>query len=211
MSSDLRYKIPHAELKVSAIILAAGSSSRLGRPKQLVKYQGKSLVTHAIEQALSTSFQSVFVVLGAKSDLIRQEIGSFSVNIFLNERWEEGIGTSISEGIKYFQMVHPDSDGVVLMTCDQPFVTSELLESLLEKRQKTAKHLVASQYANSIGIPAFFSSSLFDELSRLNGNKGAKKVILKYPEETALINFPRGDFDVDTEEDVERLNNLNDK
>lgn len=204
-SSNFRHKIPFSKNQISAVILAAGNSSRLGRPKQLVRFQGKTLITHALEKALFAKFRSVFVVLGSNSDLIKKEIQFLPVNIFVNEKWEEGMGTSISEGIKYLETVHPNSEGVVLTTCDQPFLTSDLLKKLSDTYHKTNAPLVGSRYGETFGIPAFFSSKLFEELKNLKGEKGAKKILLKYRSEAAFVDFPNGDFDIDTAADIEKL------
>jgi len=210
VSSNFTHQIPFSKSKISAIVLAAGSSSRLGHPKQLVKFQGKTLIVHALEQALFAKFRSVFVVLGANEDLIKPVIRTLPINVILNKNWEKGMGSSISVGVKYLERVHPDSEGVVLMTCDQPFLTSDLLKKIVDKHQTTHANLVASRYEETIGIPAFFSSKLFEELKVLDGQKGAKNVLLKYCKEAGFIEFLKGEFDVDREEDIEKLKKMED-
>ena len=204
-SSTFRHKIPFSKNLVSAIVLAAGNSSRLGRPKQLVEFQGKTLIKHALEKALFAKFRSVFVVLGSDANLIKKEIQFLPVNILVNEKWEEGMGTSISEGIQYLETVHPYSEGVVLMACDQPFLTSDLLKELMITGQKTNAPAVACRYGESIGVPAFFSAKLFNELKGLKGGKGAKRILMKYRSEATFVDFPQGDFDIDTEADIVKL------
>ena len=114
------------------ILLAAGSSSRMGNPKQLLLYKGKSLLVHAADTAIAACLTPVIVVLGANRQLIEKElVNKEGLNIIFNSDWEEGMASSIRCGIKEALEIDPDLDGVIIMVCDQPYVDQQLLKNPL--------------------------------------------------------------------------------
>lgn len=196
--------------KSAIVILAAGTSSRLGSPKQLLSFKGKNLLRHSVDAALETGCQSVFVILGANIDIIRKELKDKPVIIVENTGWQEGIASSIRCGLENISNTILRPDCVIFMVCDQPYVTSSLLLSLLEKRQETGMPIVASSYDDKIGTPALFHKSFFPALMELTGDKGARKLISDNPEKVAAVSFPEGITDIDTASDYELLNKEND-
>ena len=184
------------------IILAAGSSSRLGKPKQNLIYDGQTLLQKAIETAISSVCRQVIVVLGANVDVIRPTIESKPVNIIYNADWEEGMASSIRLGITELQKI-PEIDSVLLMLCDQPFVETALLDQIIQTKSKNG--IVACAYNDTCGPPVLFDQKYFDELLLLKGQEGAKKLLLKYPDDIATILFPPGSIDIDTMEDFEKI------
>lgn len=191
--------------KPSILILAAGASSRLGQPKQLLKLGEKTLLTQICESALSIENQGIVVVLGANCEAIKPTINHLSVQIIFNEKWAEGMGSSISCGII---AVCQESDAVLLLLCDQPLVTAVVLEKLLEKWRSTDCSIIASQYGGSFGPPAIFTKKYFAELAALHGQQGAKKLMEEYRSELLLVDFPEGEMDIDTPEDWERMRDV---
>jgi molybdenum cofactor cytidylyltransferase len=189
----------------SVIILAAGQSSRLGQPKQLLSYKGKTLLQHSIENALRIEAQSVLVVLGASKDLIRKEITYPNISIVENPEWDSGIASSIKSGLRALRNTSPESDAILLMVCDQPFIDSGVLQRLLHAQKNTGRAIVGSSYDSTYGIPALFHSSLFPELMELSGDTGAKKLFDKYRTQSFFVPFHNGGIDIDTEEDYEKL------
>jgi molybdenum cofactor cytidylyltransferase len=185
------------------IILAAGSSSRLGKPKQNLVYKGQTLLQRAIATAATSVCRPVIVVLGANEEMIKPTIESDSVNIIHNPEWQEGMASSIGAGIKALQKIEPEAGAVILMLCDQPFVGAALLHQLVQK--KSDKGIVASGYNETIGAPVLFGAVYFDELLLLKGQEGAKKLLLKYPDDVIAVPFPLGGIDIDTMEDYEKL------
>jgi len=183
------------------IILAAGSSSRLGLPKQNLIYKGQTLLQRAIEAALATAYRPVITVLGANADVITPTISKKPARIIYNQDWEEGMASSIRLGISVMQKFNPETDAVILMLCDQPFVTTIVLNQL--NHVKSGKGIVASAYNETIGAPVLFDKIYFDELHSLKGHEGAKKLLLKYPDDVIAIPFPLGS--IDTVEDYDRL------
>ncbi len=191
--------------KFAIVILAAGTSARLGSPKQLLTYKGKNLLRHSVDEALETGCQSVFVVLGANTDLMRDELKDKPVIIVENKDWQEGMASSIRCGLENISKTILRPDCVIFMVCDQPHVNSSLLLNLLEKRNETGMPIVASSYNDKTGTPALFHKNFFPALMELTGDKGARKLIADNPDKVATVPFPEGIKDIDTKEDYESL------
>ncbi|MBC7401009.1 MAG: nucleotidyltransferase family protein, partial [Mucilaginibacter sp.] len=154
------------------IILAAGASSRMGFPKQTLLYKGRTLLEITIEAGLKSKCRPVTVVLGANSEKIEPGIKDYPINIIHNPDWETGMGSSIALAIKGIQN-DTSINQAVIMLCDQPFVTSRLIDSMLYKQQETNKRIIACNYKDTIGVPVLFNRALFDELIGLQGQEGA--------------------------------------
>lgn len=193
--------------EVGIVLLAAGSSSRLGQPKQLLPYKNKTLLLYSLEEALASNAQPVVVVLGAKADVLQNEISKHQVHIVINEQWQEGMASSIRRGINELNEFNPAIEGVILTVCDQPFMTTSLLNTLITAHQKTGKGIVACTYDNTFGPPVFFHHSLFAELLGLKGDLGARKIVQANIDNVEGIDFPEGVFDIDTVKDYEGLKN----
>jgi molybdenum cofactor cytidylyltransferase len=171
---------PGNNINTGLIILAAGSSSRLGSPKQLLPYQGTTLLQHSLQVATDAQVSSVVLVTGAYAEQIVNETDCKNVTVVVNKDWREGMATSIRCGLKAMIEIAPQIDHVILMLCDQPFVTSSLLNELVQTQQKTGKPIVASGYNGIAGAPALFHTSKFDELLQLKNDMGARGMIKKY-------------------------------
>ena len=187
------------------ILLAAGASSRLGRPKQLLLYQGKTLLQHGIQAAIDTGTKRIITVIGANANFLIKETANQSIEVILNEQWEEGMASSIRCGIHKLLETAPEINAVIIMVCDQPYVTTKLLKDLMKKYQETGKPIIASSYENNQGTPALFDKTIFASLLELKGDVGAKRIMKANPDLVALVNFPLGEIDIDTEEDYNRL------
>jgi len=189
----------------AVIILAAGKSARLGSPKQLLTYRCKSLLQHTVDTALESLASPVIVVLGSGKETIEKEIDQTQIFILENSNWESGMASSISCGINNLQTIAPDSEAVIMMVCDQPYVSAALLNDLMNKHKESGKAIIASSYEYTLGTPALFHKSLFSELSALEGESGAKSLIKKYHLQTASISFDQGSIDIDTRENYLNL------
>ena len=189
---------------IGAVILAAGESSRLGQPKQLVQFRGKSLVRRIVDAATEAGFSPITIVLGSDSKKIEDELAGTGVAIVKNENWRAGIGTSIRAGVQNLLSQAPNLEAIVLLVCDQPFVDARVIKGLIELRQKTNKSIVASAYSGTLGVPALFDGSCFQELLALGNDTGAKSVILSKREGVAEFHFPEGTIDIDTTADLEK-------
>ena len=186
------------KLRVGIVILAAGESSRLGQPKQLLPFRGKTLIEHVVDSALKSRLRPIIVVLGANAEQIRPKIFD-EVRIVENPHWKEGMASSIRCGI---EAIKSDIDAVILMLCDQPLITAEILNRLAENEDAS---LAAAEYDGTIGVPALFSREFFADLRNLQGKEGAKKILLA--NETRIVRIACGEaaMDVDTMADVQRL------
>ena len=187
------------------MLLAAGGSARLGKPKQLLVYNGKSLLQHTIEIIIASGIKPFIIVLGANADLLNPNIDNPDGIVVLNKNWEEGMATSINAGLTTLLEKYPTVGSVIFVTCDQPFVNKFLLNDLIFTHQQTGKSIVASSYDDALGVPALFNKIHFPELLQLKGDAGAKKIILQHIDELATVAFPKGKVDVDTVEDYENL------
>ena len=187
------------------VILAAGTSSRLGSPKQMLEYNGKTLLQHAIDTALATGCPKVMVVLGARADMLKLKLANQPIEILENKNWQEGMTSSIRYALQNITIAGFQPESIIFMVCDQPYVTSSLLMSLVEKSVETGLPIIASGYDDKAGTPAMFHKSMFPQLMDLKGDKGARALLAAQPEKVAIVPFPKGVTDIDTVADYELL------
>jgi molybdenum cofactor cytidylyltransferase len=208
---------------VGLIILAAGASTRMGTPKQLLTYRGRSFIRHITESAICASQRStersrrsqrfaiasvcqpIAVVLGANAEQIKPEISQLPVQIVENQQWAEGMSTSIRVGLEALLAMNPNLEAVAIALCDQPFVSSQILDRIVEAYHFTGKPIIASEYAGTLGVPVLFSHTLFSEIMALKSNEGAKQLIKRHIHEVFSIPFPEGSIDIDTPNDYEQF------
>jgi len=188
------------------VILAAGASTRLGRPKQLLPWQGKTLLQLAVQTALAITTQPV-VVTGANADQLVAGLNHNEVQIVFNPEWQQGIATSIRCGLQALLNRTPVPNHVIFMVCDQPFITTRLLLDLINEQQNSRRPIVASAYGDTLGIPALFDATMFPQLLDLQGDMGAKKIIQRYGDKVASVAFPEGKIDIDTQGEYQDLVN----
>lgn len=172
----------------AAIVLAAGASTRLGRPKQLLKLGGETLLERAVRVATDAACTPVIVVIHDAA--LIEPLQARGAQVLLNRRWYEGMSTSIHAGVR--RATGLKADGVVLMTCDQPAVTAVHLRALMASGAMTA-----SAYAGRRGVPAYIPAASFPELLQLSGDTGARELLRS----GATVDLPGGELDVDTEAD----------
>jgi molybdenum cofactor cytidylyltransferase len=190
----------------AAVILAAGGSSRFSQPKQLIRFRGRSLVRRIIDAAFEAGCSPVVVVIGSEDEKLQHELDRTGVVTVQNQKWERGIGSSIRCGIQGLISRSPDVEASLLLVCDQPAVDARVIQRLIALRETTGKSIIASSYANTLGVPALFTRSVFNELLSLGDSKGAKSIVLRSRERVASLSFPEGELDIDTFEDWEKLN-----
>jgi len=191
--------------KIGLIILAAGSATRMGRPKQLLSYQGRSLILHAVEVALASLCQPIIVVLGAYVEQIKPELMLKAVQVVENSQWQEGMSSSIRAGISMLLKTNSKLDAVIISLADQPLVSPQIFNQLIQSYQETQKVIIASKYNETTGVPALFSNALFPELMQLEGDKGAKALIQKYIDTGLILLIPEAAIDIDTPDDYKQL------
>jgi len=193
-------------MTVAAIVLAAGASRRLGQPKQLVGIAGEFLIERSLRLAREAGAAPVIAVLGANYAPICAAVLFHDAIPVFNERWQEGISSSIQAGLRELDVRVPDSRAVLILACDQPHLTAEHLHALIDAfdRQATPS-IAASAYADTVGIPAIFPRVAFPELHALGGDRGARSLLQKPKYPVVSVTFTGGEIDIDTPSDLDKL------
>lgn len=180
----------------------------MGKPKQLLIYQGKTLIEHAVDEAIAASLSPVIVVTGSEADAVSALLGNKSVTIVRNEDWQEGMGTGIAEGIQTSLLKQDTLQTLIVAVCDQPFVSAMLFQDMIAKQKESKKGIVACAYANTLGTPVLFTAKYFEALQELDGADGAKRMVKEHADDVAAITFEKGMIDIDTEEDYRNLQQM---
>jgi molybdenum cofactor cytidylyltransferase len=193
------------KINTSIVILAAGESSRLGQPKQLLRYNEKFLLQHIVDESCRSTADKILVVLGAFAVDIERCIDFGEVTVVHNQYWKTGMSTSIVSGLAEMLKINPLLESVIFVLCDQPQVTSELLNEILAKHFETGAEIVSCNYGNTSGPPVLFHKNLFQYLKELKGDVGAKSVMMRYSEKVSEVLFSEGRLDIDTLADYQKL------
>lgn len=187
---------------LAGVVLAAGRSTRLGEPKQLVKLLGKPLVCRAVETASAVCGAGVIVVTGDSADRVERVLAEYPVMVARNEHWESGLAGSIATGVK--GLMGLSFDAVLVMLCDQPHVDKQDIARLAAVWQNAPTRPAAAAYGDRIGVPAIFPARYLDRLSSLEGDQGAQ-ALLNEDQNASRLDMVSAGFDVDTPEDLEKL------
>lgn len=191
--------------RTAILILAAGQSKRLGEPKQLLPYKKTTLLSHAIELVKPIERSDVFVVIGAHFSEIFQSLRGEKATIIKNNNWEDGMGSSLSKGITFIQK-KGKFDRVLVTLSDLPLVTTEHYRDLISLSETSRKRIILTEYEDNVtGVPSIFDRSLFNELSLLVDDEGAKPVIKKYKKEVLKMTSKTPYFDIDTKDAYNKL------
>lgn len=191
------------ESSVAVVVLAAGASRRMGRPKQLLPFQGTTLVRHAVGRALDSDCRPVVVVLGCRWREIARDLQGLAIEIALNPDWQRGMSTSIRTGLEDLQQRSAPPSAIIFMTCDQPAVNGELLDRLADLHLRQGAELAACRYKGSLAVPALFGASFYAQLTALQGDEGARSILRRNGSHVEAVEFPQGEFDIDRPEDLE--------
>ncbi len=186
---------------VAGVILAAGGSSRLGAPKQLVQIDGSSLLARAARALTGSQCTDRAVVLGAHRAALSAEIAGTGLDVIANDDWSSGMASSVRAAVRWASAL--PCNGLLLMVCDQPHLTAAHLDALIA-RFNTERRTIGSAYAGTIGVPAIFERARFPELAALEGDRGARALL----RDAASIDWPDGAIDVDTAADLARIRGL---
>jgi molybdenum cofactor cytidylyltransferase len=187
------------------LLLAAGSSSRMGKAKMLLPFRNKTLLQHIIDETKSIANAELLVVTGCYHSLLKEILEQQQVAFVQNENWEKGMGNSIQKGMQHIMQHFPEATAVLILVCDQPHISSGLIEKMIAKKKQTGKNIIACAYHGTTGIPVLFDKKYFPLLYSLDGLQGAKKIVQQFAADTATVDFPEGTFDIDTPGDYERL------
>lgn len=192
--------------KVAILLLAAGNSSRLGQPKQLLKWKSSNLLQHAIDAVKKVQLNSVILVLGANYQEIISEINTNSIHVVNNKTWQKGLGNSIAVGVNYIKKVFPETEAILISLADQPLITETYLSKMISEFNIEKKQIIATAYKNNrLGVPALFDKEYFEELMQLNNDEGAKHIIKKHQQVVRFKEASQMFSDIDTLESYKML------
>jgi molybdenum cofactor cytidylyltransferase len=197
---------PTRPFRFGTIILAAGASSRMGTPKQLLELDGQPLLVRAVEAALASPAWPVVVVLGASAESIRPVLAPFPVLVTENPAWAEGMAASLRAGITTLQQFSRHLDAALVALCDQPAFSAATISALVTAQQSTGRGIVAARYAGRHGAPALFLRQHFPTLGSLTGEEGARALLNGDPAQVAGVDLPELALDLDTPADVAAVN-----
>lgn len=187
----------------AAIVLAAGLSRRMGRPKLLLDLRGKPVIRHTTECLLAAGLKQVLVVVGPEHEAIGKALGGLDVQLVVNPTPEAGQGSSVSAGIR---ALPPATEAALIALGDQPDLSTDVIKRLLEALKSPGKHIAAPRYADGLGNPVLFAAAVFTELLVLPGDRGARSVVEKDPSRLAVVDVASPmPSDLDTPEDYLRL------
>jgi molybdenum cofactor cytidylyltransferase len=195
--------------KIAVLVLAAGKSSRMKSIKQLEKVNNQTLLDITIEKIQVLLFDSIFCVLGANADRIRNEISSRDIIFIDNEDYENGLSSSIVSGLQYFKNHQLNFDSIFILLADQPAIEVSYLESMISISKEHKNNIIASNYGNKLGVPAIFPAIYFNDLLLIKGDKGAKAFINQRRTEVIHPKTPTNLIDIDTKEDLNDFRDLN--
>lgn len=189
---------------VSGVILAAGRSARLGRPKQLLPLAGRPLLAHVVAHALASTLDETILVLGHEASRIAAAIGEAGQRTVVNPAYAAGQSTSVRAGLA---ALAPEASAALFLLGDQPAVTPDIVDTLLAAYRTDPAPIVVPSYGGQRGNPVLFDRQLFPELEQVTGDEGARAVVRAHVTDVRLVPVP-GDAppqDVDTEADYARL------
>lgn len=190
--------------RVAIIILAAGASKRMGTPKQALPWGNTSLIGHAVQTALKVHATEVAVVLGAHYSYLNSEIKQYRITILNNKDWEMGLGSSIARGVRYLTNIESNVDGVLILLADQPFISSDFLESMILNFEPNKNQIITTLYEEgNQGVPVLFDTLYFDELLQLQDDSGAKHLLKKYKSQVKALIPSIKNVDLDTKEEYQ--------
>jgi molybdenum cofactor cytidylyltransferase len=188
---------------LAAIILAAGAATRMGRPKQLLPYRGRTFLEHAIQQAMEAAFHPVLVVVGAHAQAVSAALGAQPVLIVRNDAWQGGMGSSIAAGVRRLETC--GAAGAAVLLADQPLVTSSHLLAMTAVFNAGACDIVAAEYGGVLGVPALFRRVTFSALTALPPGAGARQLLRSGEFQAAAYPLPEAAVDIDTPQDLAAL------
>ncbi|WP_276166811.1 nucleotidyltransferase family protein [Zobellia alginiliquefaciens] len=190
--------------RIAIIILAAGASSRMGEPKQLLPWKNSTLLGHVVQTAQSSKAIEVVAILGANAGRIKTTVKE-DVVFVENAHWSSGLGTSIVTGVEWLLNSDIEWEGILVMLADQPLIDVMYLNSLMDISENNTEKIVASAYKNAVGVPAIFPRTYVSSLLKLNEDFGAKHLLQQEQDNVITVTADHRISDIDTKEDYEQL------
>jgi len=188
-------------LRFGAIVLAAGASTRMREPKQLLPITGQPLIVRTVEAALASAAWPVVVVVGAHAEKIRPLLARYPVLVAENAAWVEGMASSLRTGVATLQQFSRSLNAALVALCDQPAFSAQIIAQLVSAQRQTGRSIVAAHYNGRNGAPALFLRQHFAALATLTGEAGARDLLNAAPEKIASVDLPEMAADLDTPAD----------
>lgn len=192
-------------INIPHVLLAAGTSKRMGKPKQLLLWANKSLIQFQIENILKTT-KKLYVILGAYAELIEPHLIKYEIEVIQFKKWKKGMGDSLAFGIRHIEKSNQNLDGVLISLIDQPLVLPSHYLKMRKKFEKGRKQIIASESnLGWVGVPILFDVCYFEQILSLSGEKGAKIILKKNMDSATLVNAGDKLIDMDTPEIYQKL------
>jgi len=188
--------------KLSSVVLAAGGSTRFGALKQLLEYNGQSLLKRIVTIASQALNNRVIVVHGPKATKCQREVSNLDVINIVNSNWEKGFSTSLAISV---ESLPTNCEAVLVLLCDQPLIENDHIEQLVTLWLENPEKIIASSYAETTGVPVIIPKQYFPDIFTLKGDEGAKTILARYSDNMEAIPVPEAEFDIDTKEDFTQL------
>jgi len=192
------------ENETAILILAAGSSKRLGTPKQLLPYKEGTLLQDTISKLSDLQNQNIYVVLGAYYERIKTTIEHLPITIVKNSDWESGLGSSIAASISHIYRVKGIKK-VLITLADLPLFETSNYQALLDTHLRNSLGITLTTYTNNSGVPVIFNSNYFESLKKLSGDEGAKSILIQNKNDVGHYKANIAYFDIDTMDDYLEL------
>jgi molybdenum cofactor cytidylyltransferase len=190
------------------LLLAAGSSSRMGKPKMLQLYNNKTLLQHIIDETAKINNAALLVLTGCHHNLLQKILERQQTAFVQHEQWQSGMGSSIQKGALHIMEQYPGAENIIILVCDQPHISSDLFQQMIKAKETTCKGIIACGYAGTAGTPVLFDKKYLSTLSILEGQHGAKQLLKQFEGDTSIISFPLGVVDIDTPDDYAKLTGI---
>ncbi|MEL7022017.1 MAG: nucleotidyltransferase family protein [Bacteroidota bacterium] len=189
------------------VLLAAGQARRMGQPKQLLDIDGEPLVVHTARKLLSIAPAiPIITVLGASAAAVRTVLRTLEMELIFHPQFANGMGTSIAAAVGHLsQQSRRLPDALLISVCDQPYLTTEVLETLIAAHRAQPEQIIVARYAVGYGVPVILPRRLFSVLQNMDGDKGARTLLRERTDELVFVDFERGHEDLDTPADYARF------
>ena len=189
-------------MKIAGLILAAGGSSRMKESKQLLPWGEHSLLENVIQTAQNSKLDALYLVLGAASEKIKEQINLTGLQVVENKQWKDGLGTSIANGVDFLSK-DMAVDGCLILLADQPFISPEYINKMIDAY--TVDVITASDYNGKAGVPCLFPRRFFPQLVSLSGDRGAGKLLNALEAKVECLKAPVDLRDIDTPEAYQKF------
>lgn len=192
-------------MKIAILILAAGESKRMNGIKQLLPWKNTTLLGNAIEQAIQSNGNAVYVVLGANANQIAPTIAHYNIQTIENKNWKNGLGNSIAAGVHFLKENQLHYDAILITLADQPLLNADYYNLLIDNYFQNKAKIIASETNKSPSVPAIFDAEYFEQLSQLNQDQGAKEILKAAQKEVYVLRGDANLMDVDTPTGYEKV------